>query len=410
MATRSAARRLAPWAAYALLLALAPWVFPSPLALNMLSQIGIGIVACLSFNLLFGQGGMLSFGHAVYTGLGGYAAIHAMNAAAQGALPVPLVAVPLLGGLAGLGVAWLLGGLATRRAGTSFAMITLGLGELVVALTPLLPGVFGGEGGIAGNRVYGRPWLGLDFGAAIEVYGLIAVHAYACTAALYAFTRTPLGRLLNAVRDNDERVAFLGTDPRRVRHRAFAIAGFFAGVSGALAAILFEIVTPEVLGAARSGTVLLFTVLGGSAVFAGPVVGAVLMVLATVALSGLTPAWLLYVGLAFVGVVMVAPGGLVGLASAGAGRLRRDGLRALAPLGLAGLAGAAMAFAGVAGMVEMAYHLRLDDARGAPPAVFGLALDTASAATWAGAALLAGAGLALAAWAGARLRGREGAA
>ena len=111
-----------------------------------------------------------------------------------------------------------------------------------------------------------------------------------------ALTRTPLGRIANAVRDNPERVEFVGYDTRQVRWRAFMIAGFFAGIAGGLAALNFEIVTAEVVGAARSGAYLLFTFLGGAVFFFGPIIGAVLMVLALVLLSELTLAWLLYLG------------------------------------------------------------------------------------------------------------------
>ena len=103
---------------------------------------------------------------------------------------------------------------------------------------------------------------------------------------MFAFTRTPLGRMLNAVRDNPERVEFIGYNTQRVRYLAFIIAGFFAGIAGGLAAINFEIVTAEVVGAARSGAYLLFTFLGGATFFFGPIIGAVLLVLALGAAVG----------------------------------------------------------------------------------------------------------------------------
>jgi branched-chain amino acid transport system permease protein len=88
---------------------------------------------------------------------------------------------------------------------------------------------------------------------------------------MYAFTRTPLGRMLNAVRDNPERVEFIGYNTQRVRYHAFMISGFFAGIAGGHVALLFEIVTAEVVGAARSGAYLLFTFLGGATFFFGPI-------------------------------------------------------------------------------------------------------------------------------------------
>ncbi|MGI9132899.1 MAG: branched-chain amino acid ABC transporter permease, partial [Rhodoferax sp.] len=93
------------WLLFALVLLLAPHVFTSGLGLTVLSQMGIAIIACLSYNMLLGQGGMLSFGHAVYTGLGAYLAIHALNAVSGGSLGLPVSLVPLVGGLAGMGFA-----------------------------------------------------------------------------------------------------------------------------------------------------------------------------------------------------------------------------------------------------------------------------------------------------------------
>ena len=284
------------WAVFAALMLLAPKVFNSGLSVTMLSQMGVAIVACLSYNMLLGQGGMLSFGHAVYTGLGAFVSIHALNMySGSGVLPVSLV--PVVGGLAGMAFAALFGYVTTRKSGTTFAMITLGMAELVFAMSLMVPEFFGGEGGVSGNRMAGPATWGITFGPANQVYYLIAVYTLVCVVLMYAFTQTPLGRLLNAVRDNPERVEFIGYNPQRVRYTAFIIAGFFAGISGGLGALNFEIVNAEVVGAARSGGYLLFTFLGGATFFFGPIIGAVLMVLAFVLLSEVTQAWLLYLGL-----------------------------------------------------------------------------------------------------------------
>nr|MBP7565965.1 branched-chain amino acid ABC transporter permease [Burkholderiaceae bacterium] len=197
------------WSLFALVLLVAPQLFTSGLSITMLSQMGIAIIACLSYNILLGQGGMLSFGHAVYTGLGSFFAIHALNSVSGGTLPIPVSLVPLVGGIAGLGCAALLGWVTTRRSGTTFAMITLGIGELVFAMSLMIPEFFGGEGGVSGDRVVGKGFFGITFGPAVQVYYLIAVYTFVCVALMFAFTRTPLGRMLNAVRDNAERVEFV---------------------------------------------------------------------------------------------------------------------------------------------------------------------------------------------------------
>jgi branched-chain amino acid transport system permease protein len=219
------------WSLFALVLVFAPLVFGSNLSVTMLSQMGIAIIACLSYNILLGQGGMLSFGHAVYTGLGSYMAMHALNAATNGQIPIPVSLVPLVGGVAGLFFAVLFGYVTTKKAGTPFAMITLGMAELVFAMSLMFSEFFGGEAGVSGNRVVGDPFMGISFGPPIQVYYLIAVYTFVCVGLMFAFTRTPLGRILNAVRDNPERVEFIGYNTQKVRYLAFMIAGFFAGVA-----------------------------------------------------------------------------------------------------------------------------------------------------------------------------------
>jgi branched-chain amino acid transport system permease protein len=391
----TARARHVAWAAYALLLIVAPLVFRSSLAHTMLSQMGIAIIACLSYNLLFGQGGMLSFGHAVFTGLGAYATIHTLNAV----LPIPVSLLPLVGGIAGLLAAALFGWLPTKTAGTTFAMITLGLGELVWAASLMFPGVFGGEAGIPGNRVTGARPFGISFGPQIQLYYLIAAYALVCTALLYLFTRTPLGRMLNAVRDNPERAAFVGYNPQVVRYIAFVVAGFFAGIAGGLAALNFEIVTSEVLSMERSGGYLLFVFLGGSAVFFGPVLGGVLMVLAFVWLSAASQAWLLYLGLLFIWMVMAAPGGLAGLLVQNIRAWRQGQWRRLKwPYLWLSLA-APLALTGVAALIEMLYHLQLN-AEFDPVLVFArVPLDTGNFAVWLAVTAGAAAALGLLLWA-----------
>jgi len=376
------------WGCFALLLAVAPLIWTSSLSHTLISQIGIAIIVCLSYNLLFGQGGMLSFGHAVYSGVGAYLAIHTLNLVSAGKFALPVSLIPLVGGLAGFVFAAALGFVTTRKAGTTFAMITMGVGELVWSASLMIPEFFGGEAGISGNRVVGQAVMGISFGPQKQVYYLIALYCFLSTAAMYAFTRTPLGRMLNAVRDNPERVEFIGYSTRRVRYLAFMVAGFFAGIGGGLSALNFEIVTADVVGAARSGAYLLFVFLGGATFFFGPILGAVLMVVALVLLSELTKAWLLYLGLIFLLMVMYAPGGIASLIMmnlrlAAFGKLRRIWVAYLA-LGGAGL----VALTGVAVMIEMVYHRQLNAALGPNLKFLGAQLNTHGADAWFGAAFL----------------------
>ena len=381
------------WSLFALLLLVAPLVFSGNLSITMLSQMGIAIIACLSYNILLGQGGMLSFGHAVYTGLGSYMAMHALNAATDGQIPIPVSLIPLVGGVAGLFFAILFGYVTTKKAGTPFAMITLGMAELVFAMSLMFSEFFGGEAGVSGNRVVGEAFMGISFGPPRQVYYLIAVYTFISVGLMFAFTRTPLGRILNAVRDNPERVEFIGYNTQKVRYLAFMIAGFFAGIAGGLGALNFEIVTAEVVGAARSGGYLLFTFLGGATFFFGPIIGGILMVLAAVLLSELTKAWLLYLGLIFLFMVMYAPGGIASLIMmnlrvASFGRLREVWVAYLA-LAVTAL----VILLGAGAMVEMIYHLKLDAAMGDDLKYLGMTLHPSQVGSWFGAAFVTLTGL-----------------
>ncbi|KIZ45229.1 MULTISPECIES: branched-chain amino acid ABC transporter permease [Rhodopseudomonas] len=304
----------AMWLAAIVALLLLPRIFPSGSSLTTFSLIGISIIFALSYNILLGQTGMLSFGHAVYYGLGGFLAIHTINAIGAHKWPIPLPAVPLVGGLTGLVSAALIGWVSTRRSGTAFAMISLGLAELIASSALILRSFFGGEAGVSANRTKVLRLFDWSFGPQIQIYYLVAAWTLLAVIAMYALTRTPLGRMSNAVRDNPERVQFVGYDPHMVRYLAFCFSGLFAGIAGALAAINFEIANSAYLGAVQSGTVLFSTYIGGIGFFIGPIVGAIFVTFISLGLSDLTPVWQLYFGLFFIAVVMYAPGGLTGLA------------------------------------------------------------------------------------------------
>ncbi len=382
------------WTLFAVILLAAPLIFTSSLSQTMLSQMGIAIIVCLSYNILLGQGGMLSFGHAVYSGMGSFLAIHTLNQV-SGGWPLPVSLIPIVGGVASMLVAILLGWVTTKKAATPFAMITLGIGELVWAMSLMFPEFFGGEGGVSGNRVVGAKTLGITYGPQIQLYYLIAFYTFISTALMFAFTRTPLGRMLNAVRDNPERVEFVGYDTQKVRYLSFIIAAFFAGISGGLAALNFEIVTSEVVSGYRSGAYLLFTFLGGATFFFGPILGGILMVLAFVLLSEFTKAWLLYLGLIFLFMVMYAPGGvasliMMNLRVAVFGHLRKLWVGYLA-LGVTAL----MVLLGAATMIEMLYHLQLNAALGSELTFLGAKLDSQGFNSWFGSVFVMLTGLGL---------------
>lgn len=287
-----------------------------------LAQTATMIVFALSYNLLLGEAGLLSFGHAAYAGLGALAAARVFN---QFGVPLPLL--PLVGGLAGALCGVLLGAISTRRAGTAFAMITLGIGELVAAAAWTLPDWFGGEAGVPIDRASGAWFAAWNFGPARAAYGLIALWCLLACAALFALSRTPFMRLVNAVRDNPVRAAAIGCYPWRVRYGVVVLSAFFAGVAGTLGLINVELVSTESVGMLRSGSVLIAAVIGGTASFFGPVAGAIVLTFFSVVVAGATRAWLLYLGLFFIVVVSASPDGLTGWGRAQAARLAAHGWR-----------------------------------------------------------------------------------
>ena len=361
---------------------------------SMLTQMEIAAVFALSFNLLFGQTGLLSFGHAVYFGLGGYATIGLMRAINHG-LPLPMLLVPLAGAAGGLLGGVLFGAVTTRRAGTIFALISLGVGELVYAATFMLPEIFGGEEGITASRTRAAIDLGFPLASQLQVYYAVLLWSVAAALTMYAFTRTPVGRMGNAVRDNAERAEFVGYNAQRVRFIAFAMAGLFAGLAGGLHAINYEIVSADAVSAQRSGAVLIMAYIGGAAYFIGPILGAIVITWLQSSLSDYTSAWLLYLGVFFIVMILYAPSGLAGLIvmhrriarpRALAGVLVAYGV-ALVPLALIA-AGAILA-------IEMSYRLSTQPELGTRMRLLWTPLDAASPWPWIVAAVALGGGLLL---------------
>lgn len=350
--------------------------------LNAAIQMLIAALFACAYNLLCGQAGMLSFGHAAYFGVGAFATVHAMNAlGGTGLLPTPLL--PLAGALAGLLVGAFAGWFATKRSGTYFAMITLAIAELLHALAPHLKGWFGGEAGVSAMRM---PWMGLTFGSTTQVYYLVLAWVLASIALLYLFTLTPVGRLALGLRENSHRLAFLGYDVHKLGVLVFSLSAMFSGIAGGLQVVNNESANYVVFEAGVSAAVVLNTYIGGTKVFLGPALGAALMTFFGYAVSDLTRTWLLYQGMLFVLVMMFMPEGLAGLFTRAGAACRRHGFLAMLPVMLLAVAAAVLLAAGVACIVETLQRMFSADTR-APftPGIWGLAaglLAAGGAAAW----------------------------
>jgi branched-chain amino acid transport system permease protein len=390
------------WLILALLLvAIAlPWCFydwahhrHAGFLISMLSQMGMMIILALSYNMLLGQAGLFSLCHATFFGIGGYATVHLLNAAGSGDFPLPMEVMPLLAGLAGLTLALLFGSMATKQRATAFAMITLGIGELMATAALMFHHFFGGEGGVTTNRMIDNSLFGLTYASGLQVYYLILAWTVIAAALMYYLTLTPLGRMANATRDNFERAQFIGYDPRMVRFIQFALSGFFAGIGGGLYAITYEIVTFDSLAAPLSANALLMAYIGGTTVFGGPILGAILITLLQSGVSLLSNSWLVYVGVMFISMVIFAPTGLAGIIKAH-GPIRRTGRLGslVVPYLRLAIPSVGVLF-GFIGVVELMSFLTIGAAQGRKLALFGGLVDVHATLPWAvsaGALLLGG--------------------
>lgn len=340
------------------LLAAVPFLLSQGLVNAAIQMLIAALFAC-AYNVLCGQAGMLSFGHAAYFGVGAFATVHAMNAfGGTGLLPTPLM--PLAGAAAGLVIGAIAGWFATQQTGTYFAMITLAIAELIHALAPHLKSLFGGEAGVSSMRM---PSMGLDFGSTTQVYYLTLAWVLVSLALLYLFTLTPLGRLALGLRENGHRLRFLGYDVHRMSVLVFAVSSMFSGVAGGLQVMSNESANYVVFDPAVSAAVVLNTYIGGVKVFLGPALGASLMTFFGYTVSDLTRSWLLYQGILFVLVMMFMPQGLAGLFGLGGSLRRRFGTAALLRVSLLAAVAAVLLTAGTAFTVELLQRVFSQDYR-----------------------------------------------
>lgn len=366
---------------------------------NAMTNMLIASLFAMAFNLLIGQAGLLSFGHAAFFGVGAFAALHLMLAIEDRVVSFPTPLLPLAGAAAGFLIGAFAGYFATMRSGVYFALVTLAIAELLHSLAPHWDGLFGGEAGLSSMRM---PWGGLTFGSPLQVYYLALGWTVLSILLLWAYTRTPFGRLTLALRDNEQRVRFMGYNAHSTKVIVFAISAMFSGVAGALLAISNETANYSLFSLHVSAQVVLHTFVGGSTVFLGPAVGASIFTLFAFFVSDVTRSWLLYQGIIFVLVMLYAPLGIGGVVQAHVQHWSRLRWADLAPAyALSGAVAACLAGA-VVFLVEAfevifstdyaAARRRLDGAW--PPfELFGFEWHVFSPITWIIPALLAAAGL-----------------
>ena len=376
-------QRTLPILIFAAVIFAIPMTDPSRTMYSLMHQIGINIVFALSYNMILGKAGLLSFGHAVYFGLGGYFCMHVLGWIEDGVGPFgsyPVFFLPLLGFGGGALAGALIGWPSCRKAGTTFAMISLGVAELIASAGFMFDSLFGGEEGISGDRMNGPELFGLSLGPIDEVYWFIAFWTVVGVIGMFAFTRTPLGKLSEATRDNPQRVQFIGYNPQQVRYLVFIIAGGFAGMAGGMAAVNYEIFTPESLSLIPSGFVLIMAYVGGITYFAGPIMGAILLTYMQSMMSDFTEAWLLYLGLMFVAIVMYAPRGIAGIVFGFVDGIRGGNAGAYFKAWIIRLVGCLLMLLGAIVLIEMS--VRWSNGYGEVFEPFGLHLGHTNVLTW----------------------------
>jgi branched-chain amino acid transport system permease protein len=277
------------------------------------SKILIYGLATMGLNILFGFTGGLSFGQAAYFGIGAYGAGLTLKYISP-STPLAILVGTLAGGLA----AAILGPLVMRRRGIYFAMITIAIGQLFYFVAVRWNTVTGGEDGLAGFERqpihFGRFTLALN---QTHFYYLVLLCFTIGVILMRALLRSPLGHTWVAIRENRRRMEFLGVRTDLYVWAAFAIAGLVTALAGTLNALLFNFTSPQDLHWILSGDFVMMIVLGGMRNFWGPLLGTAIFVVAQDYLSSITGNWMTFIGLIFVGIVLLFPKGLLGMVGRG---------------------------------------------------------------------------------------------
>ena len=303
-----------------LLLALpfAAQMLGEPFYVTLATRMAILALAAAGLNLALGFGGLVSFGHAAFFGIGGYAAgilaSHAFNAEPLFGMPVTdqMPVIWLVAALACALVALPIGAISLRTSGVYFIMITLAFAQMVYYFAISWP-AYGGQDGLSITMRNGFP--GLNTANPISFFLVCYAVLMAALALMWRIRDSRFGAALQAARQNETRVAAIGIRPFHVRLAAFVISAVVTGVAGALFADLNRFVSPSMMSWQMSGELIVLVILGGTGRLFGPVAGAILYVLLEFALGGLTERWQLFLGFILLGVVLFARGGIIGLAA-----------------------------------------------------------------------------------------------
>jgi branched-chain amino acid transport system permease protein len=287
-----------------------------PFYVTLATRMAILALAAVGLNIALGLGGLVSFGHAAFFGLGGYAAgivaSHAMNAQPIFGLDLPssMPLVWLLAAFAGGVAALFIGAISLRTSGVYFIMITLAFAQMIYYFAISWP-AYGGEDGLSIALRNGFP--GLNTAVPRDLFLIAFGLLLAALALFWRIRGSRFGAALQAARQNETRVAAVGIEPFPIKLVAFVISAMITAIAGAMFAELNRFASPSMLSWPMSGELIVLIILGGTGRLAGPVAGAMLFVLLEYFLGGLTERWQFFLGLILLGVVLFARGGVVGL-------------------------------------------------------------------------------------------------
>jgi branched-chain amino acid transport system ATP-binding protein len=284
-------------------------------------------IACMGLNILVGNTGLVSFGHGAWFGLGAYAAALSQRYWFAGSVILPsLFAIAFVAAAAVLS-----GALILRRRGVYFSLLTLALTALLFAIGYRWTEFTGGESGLGG--VTRATVLGFDLERDSNYYWVVAALAMAVCFLLWRFHRSPVGSVLVAIRENEQRARFIGYPTNRYKLIGFVLSAVVVAVAGTVSVFNHRFASAEPLSVAFSGDLIAMVVIGGMRSFLGPALGALFFILFREFLSIWTPHWLFYFGLLFIGFVVFSPTGLVGVAERLLAPLRRREIKAAAMAG-----------------------------------------------------------------------------
>ncbi len=293
---------------WALLLTAPAWLPLIGSYLQLGTQILVFALTAMALNILLGYTGVISFGQAGYFGLGAYGTGLFLKFVTGSTLLAVLAGV-VLGGVA----AFLVGPLIMRRRGVYFAMTTIAFSQMFYFVAERWNTLTGGEDGLTG---FGRQPIHLGFVVipldGVTFYYFVLFFFGLAAAAMAMILSSPLGHTWMAIRENAKRARYLGLRTDRYIWAAFAVAGLFSGLGGAMEALLNNFTSPQDLYFVISGNFVIMVVLGGMGRFWGPLVGAAIFITAEDYLSSLTPNWQSFVGLLFIVVVLAFPRGILG--------------------------------------------------------------------------------------------------